>query len=98
MPLAEIEVRESVIHEHEFEIPCELAGIPWVTTGAPHFFHHNYEPHPADWACLKSCGCTINLCDEWTRKDVRHGTWECIRCGQRDVVYLTKIPLSRNAG
>jgi hypothetical protein len=60
------------------------------------------DPHPADWAVLKSCGCTIHLCDEWyqrgTLNDGMIRGMFCLQCSESPIHYVHAIPIRGSQG
>lgn len=98
MPLTaepDIEIDLSTMSAFEFETPCEALGYQKARFEG---FHRD-DSHPADWTVLKSCGCSINLCDEW----YQYGLWYdpgpngltmfCGRCDADPVRYVNAIPI-----
>jgi hypothetical protein len=86
-PLHESDTRSLEDFGLDFEVPCEV-NVPQAD--------HSMESHPADWAILKSCGCTTNVCDfiYQTRFQMQNdgGVW-CTRCEALYVRLVHAIPI-----
>lgn len=79
----EVEDDLSIIEDHEFDIPCDIAAV-WPEARLPH--------DKAEWVGFKSCGHHRLICDPchtlYLTMRAHGAAVHCGTCGEEDVKWV----------